>query len=249
VSRDKVLIIESDEWESALLRRLLVEAGHEVEVTTTAREGFACAKAWLPSCIVCDLELPDIDGLWVARRVRLDPTPLSATPFLFLSADRDKEARMQAFNVGADSFLTKPYRAEEAASQVTALLAMARRMENRVSFGPASSTIAPAMRGDITQIDLSTVLTLLEMERRTGFLKVRTSGGETICFEMLEGALARSTHDGAPADPAQMFREVFGWKEGRFWFRAGPVARGDEPASAVGPLLLEAMRLMDEAAR
>lgn len=244
-----MLIIEEDEWESALLQRVLVEAGYQVQATQTARDGFARAKAWLPDCIVCDLRLPDIDGVWVARMVRLDPTPLAATPFLFLAKDVDKDSRLQGFNVGADMFLTKPYRTEEAVAQVKALISMVDRMENRVSFGPASSALTPAMRGDISQIDLSTVLTLLEMERRTGLLKVRTEGGETISFELQGGALERCTLDGAVADPAQMFRKVFGWKQGRFWFRTAPVTRGAEPASAIGPLLLEAMRLMDEALR
>jgi two-component system OmpR family response regulator len=247
-----VLIKESEEWEAALMKRVLVEAGHSVEIATTARDGFAKAKTWLPECIVCDLVLPDIDGLWVARMVRLDGPPLATTPFLFLSGDVDKGARLQAFNVGADMFLTKPYRVEEAVAQVVALIGMARRMgemSDRVSFGPMSTAAPPAMRGDIGQIDLSTVLTLLEMDRRTGFLKVRTEGGETISFELLDGSLERSTLDSEPAEPTALFRKVFGWKQGRFWFRSAPIRRGETPASAIGPLLLEAMRLMDESAK
>jgi two-component system, OmpR family, response regulator len=249
VADDRVLIIESDEWESALLQRVLVEAGYGVEIAATAREGFARAQAWLPDCIVCDLALPDIDGLWVARMVRLDPHPLSSTPFLFLANDHDKDSRLQGFNVGADMFLTKPYGVEEVVAQVGALISMAHRMEMRESFGPMSSSLPPAMRGDVGQIDISTVLTLFEMERRTGFLKVRTVGGQTVSFELLEGMLERATLDGEPAEPTVLFRKVFGWKDGRFWFRAAPIQRGDKPASAIGPLLLEAMRLMDESAR
>jgi CheY-like chemotaxis protein len=181
--------------------------------------------------------------------VRLDLGPLSSTPFLFLTSDEDKDARLQGFKVGADMFLKKPYRVEEAVAQVMALIGMAHRLGDRVSYGPASSESAPALRGDIGQIDLSTVLTLLEMERRTGFLKVRTEGGETIGFELQDGALERATLDELPADPTTMFRRVFSWKAGRFWFRAAPVVRGPGAASAVGPLLLEAMRIMDEDSR
>jgi two-component system OmpR family response regulator len=249
VTQDRVLIIEDDEWESTLLKSVLVEAGYAVEIAATARDGFARAKAWLPACIVCDVVLPDIDGLWVARMVRLDVSPLSSTPFLFLTSDEDKDARLQGFKVGADMFLKKPYRVEEAVAQVVALVSMANRMKDRVSFGPASSESAPALRGDLGQIDLSTVLTLLEMERRTGFLKVRTDGGETVTFELQEGALERATLDDVIAEPTLMLRKVFSWKEGRFWFRAAPIVRGTTPASAIGPLLLEAMRLMDEAER
>ncbi len=246
---DRVLIIEEDEWESALLRRVLVEAGYEVRIAGTARAGFDQAKAWLPDCIVCDVTLPDIDGLWVARMVRLDSTPLSNTPFLFLANDLDKDSRLQGFNVGADVFLTKPYRNEEVVAQVMALVGLARRMVNRVSFGPVSSRSPPAMRGDVGQIELSTVLTLLEMERRTGLLKVRTETGETACFELKDGALARATLDGLEGLATLLIGKVLGWKHGRFWFRAANVAAGPKPASAIGPLLLEAMRLMDEAAK
>ncbi len=244
-----MLIIEEDEWESALLRQVLAGAGYDVSTATSARDGFAKAKAWLPDCIVCSLVLPDIDGLWVARMVRLDPTPLASTPFLFLARDDDKDSRLQAFNVGADVFLTKPYRAEEAVAQVGALIAMARRMGERVSFGPASTRSPPAMRGDLGQIDLSTVLTLLEMERRTGILKVRTEGGETVAFEIAEGALARAVRDGAPGDAVALLRLVFGWKRGRFWFRSREVRPSTDIATAIGPLLLEAVRQMDEASR
>ena len=244
-----MLVIEEDEWESALLRRVLIEAKYEVEVAGTARAGFSRARAWLPDCIVCDVSLPDIDGLWVARMVRLDPTPLASTPFLFLAKDLDKDSRLQGFKVGADAFLTKPYRTEDIVAQVGALVGMAQRMGDRASFGPASTRAAPAMRGDVSQIEISTVLTLLEMERRSGLLKVRTEGGETVCFELCDGALARATLDGGEAEPTRLFRKVFGWKHGRFWFRAAKVHEGPKPASAVGPLLLLAMQQMDEAER
>jgi two-component system, OmpR family, response regulator len=245
----RVLIIADDEWESALLKRVIVEAGYTVEIVGTAREGFARAQAWRPSCIVCDVTLPDIDGLWVARMVRLDPTPLSATPFVFLGSDEDKESRTQGFNVGADVFVAKPFRTEDVVGQIGALVAMAERMESRVSYGPVSSRAPPAMRGDIGQIDLSTVLTLLEMERRTGFLKVRTDSGETAGFEMLDGALERATLDGQTTEATAVLRKVFGWRHGRFWFRRAPVKRGTAAVTALGPLLLEAMRLIDEAAK
>jgi DNA-binding response OmpR family regulator len=249
VAQDRVLIIAADEWESTLLKRVVTEAGYTVEISASARAGFARAQVWRPDCIVCDIALPDIDGLWVARMVRLDPTPLASTPFVFLAGEEDKESRTQGFNVGADVFVSKPYRAEDVVAQVSALVAMAHRMEDRVSYGPMSSRSPPAMRGDIGQIDLSTVLTLLEMERRTGFLKVRTDSGETVSLELLDGALERSTLDGRPSDAITLLRKVFGWRHGRFWFRRAPVKRGTAAGAAIGPLLLEAMRQIDEGAR
>jgi CheY-like chemotaxis protein len=244
-----VLVIEEDEWESTLLRKVLVESSYQVEVATTARAGFAKAQEWVPDCIICDLLLPDIDGLWVARMVRLDAPPLSTTPFVFLAKDPDKDSRLQGFNVGADVFVEKPYRTEEVVAQVGALISMARRLGDRVSFGPSSTHLAPAVNGDLGQIDLSTVLTLLEMERRTGVLKVRIDGQPTVQLELCDGALARATVDGKVASSVPTLRMVLSSKQGRFSFRGAEVARGPGPATAVGPLLLEAMRLLDESKR
>ena len=73
VARGRVLIIEHEEWESALLTRLLGEAGFEVHLATEARAGFDKVRELQPDCILCNVQLPDIDGFWVARRVRTEP--------------------------------------------------------------------------------------------------------------------------------------------------------------------------------
>jgi CheY-like chemotaxis protein len=249
VAQDRVLVIVDDEWESVLLKRVLVEGEHDVAVTNTAREGLAKAKLWLPHCIVCDLSLPDIEGLWIARMIRLDPSPISSTPFLFLAEDAERAARLQSLNLGDDLFLTKPYRTEEAVAKVGTLMAMVKRMDGRMSFGPLSTTEPPAVRGDLAQVELTTVFALLEMERQTGILKARTGGGETASFELLDGALVRSAWNDRSMEATELLRMVFGWTKGRFWFRSATVAPGTGPALAIGPLLLESLRLLDEAQR
>lgn len=246
----RVLIIEDDEWEATLLARVLREAGYDVHVATTAKDGFDRAVALAPDCIVCDMILPDLDGTWVARKIRTDAGRVATTPFLFLTGADDKETKLQGFNVGADVYVTKPYRVEEVVAQVGAILALAQRMSvQRDSYGPASSSAPPAVRGDLAQMELSTVLTLVDLERRTGRLKVRTEGGRTATFEMLDGAILKSSIDGATREHVAVLREVLDWKRGRFWFRAAPVRRGTAQPAAIGPLLLEAMRQKDEAKR
>ncbi len=249
-SHGRVLIIEDDEWESTLLARVLREAHFEVHVAATAKDGLAQALALAPDCIVCDMMLPDLDGTWVARKIRTDAGRVASTPFVFLTAADDKETKLQGFNVGADIYITKPYGIEEIVAQVRALIELAKRMSvQRDSYGPASSSLPPAVRGDIAQMELSTVLTIFDMERRTGRLKVRTDGGKTATFELVDGAVLRSTLDSAPREHVAVLREVLDWKRGRFWFRPGPIRRGTTPTMPIGPLLLEAMRLKDESKR
>jgi two-component system, OmpR family, response regulator len=253
VTRGRVLIIEQEEWEATLLSRFLGEAGFEVHVAGEARAGFDKVRELQPDCILCGVNLPDIDGFWVARRVRTEPSRVATTPFLFLTEADDTESRLQGLNVGADLYLTKPFRNDEVVAQVSALIDMANRLrQQRDSFsseGPPSSIIGAAFTGDIAQMSVATVLTLLELERRSGKLKVRGEGGVAL-LDLTEGKFAAGSLDDKPWSSTELLREVLRWKKGSFSFRGsqGTVTDSGEQQK-IGGLLLEAMRLEDESRR
>jgi two-component system, OmpR family, response regulator len=254
VARGRVLIIEQEEWEATLLSRFLGEAGFEVHVAREARAGFDKVRELQPDCILCGVNLPDIDGFWVARRVRTEPSRVATTPFLFLTEADDTESRLQGLNVGADLYLTKPFRSDEVVAQVGALIDMANRLRRqRDSFsseGPASSSVGAAFTGDVAQMSIATVLTLLELERRSGNLKVRGEGGRVALLDLTEGKFAAGSLDDKPWSSTDLLREVLRWKKGSFSFRGseGTVTDSGEQQK-IGGLLLEAMRLEDESRR
>jgi two-component system, OmpR family, response regulator len=252
VAKGRILIIEQDEWESALLAKFLGEAGYEVHVAADARTGFDLVRTLQPDCILCDVALPDIDGFWVARRVRTEPSKVATAPFLFLTNAEDTESRLQGLNVGADIYLTRPFRDEEVVAQVGALIDMANRLrkqhESFTSEGPTSGPGA-AFTGDIAQMSVATVLTLLELERRSGHLKVRSESGKIALLELQHGSLAGATLDDEPAEPTPLLRETLRWKKGSFTFRSAEASTQHGPGKPIGGLLIEAMRLEDEARR
>lgn len=254
MARGRVLIIEHEEWESALLTRFLGEAGFEVHVAAEARAGFDKVRELQPDCILCNVQLPDIDGFWVARRVRTEPSRVATTPFLFLTDADDQESRLQGLNVGADLYLTKPFRNEEVVAQVGALIDMANRLrQQRDSFsseGPTSSVVGAAFSGDVAQMSVATVLTLLELERRSGRLKVRGEGNHVALLELSEGKFAGGALDDKPWSSTDLLREVLRWKKGSFSFRGSQTSASDSgQQQKIGGLLLEAMRLEDESRR
>jgi hypothetical protein len=178
---------------------------------------------------------------------------VATAPFLFLTNAEDTESRLQGLNVGADIYLTRPFRDEEVVAQVGALIEMANRLrKQRQAFTSESPVSGPgaAFSGDIAQMAVATVLTLLELERRSGHLKVRSDSGQVALLELEHGTLASAMLDDQLAgEPASVLRESLRWKKGSFTFRSVDVASEGGSRQTIGSLLIEAMRLEDEARR
>jgi CheY-like chemotaxis protein len=238
-------VIDGDEWLGPLLVRVLQEKGFMADYRDEARAGFQRACDSLPDAVVCSVVLPDIDGFWVARRLRTEVGPVSRTPLVLVSDADDKDARIQGLQVGADVLLERPVTNEEIAAQVEALVAMAKRLRHDVPEESAPS-LAAAFRGDLSNFPLASVLMMLEMERRTGSLEV-VSGANKRALLALSGGLFAHTEIGGAAGPAiDVLREVLGWRTGRFAFRPRDAGSLPPPRGSIGALVLEVMRLEDE---
>lgn len=112
-----------------------------------------------------------------------------------------------------------------------------------------ASISGSSIRGSIGDMSLSTVLAMLEIERRSGRLKVQGEDGSLVAFELEEGSVVGSRVSENDVDAVESLREVLGWKNGRFWFRQNPSESQISPPRSVNSLLLEATRQMDEAER
>jgi DNA-binding response OmpR family regulator len=244
-----VLVIEDEEWVARLLATAIREAGYEVILCDTAAAGLSAACSSEPECIVCDIGLPDHDGYWVARNVRTHPSRVSVTPFLFLSALDDQESRLEGFHVGADVYMTKPFRINEVVAQIGALVHMASRLRQRrdslVSL-PATAE-QTAIEGDLSQMSIATVLTVIEMERRSGVFEV-VSKKRRAQLDIAGGNIVDGTVGGTRVSALAALRTMLGWTVGRFTFtpgaRAAPSGR-----KSIAAYLLEATRLEDESTR
>ena len=114
-----LLVIEDDPRLSRLLRRLLEEDRHVVELATDGVSGVEIAAA-APGidAIVLDVGLPDISGLEVARRVRASGSDVA---ILMLTARDTVGDRVSGLDAGADDYLVKPFAYEELAARLRAL--------------------------------------------------------------------------------------------------------------------------------
>jgi two-component system OmpR family response regulator len=132
----RLLVVDDEESLLEMLASALRFGGYDV---ATAAEGFDALREVRkeePDLIVLDVNLPDIDGFEVCRRLRRDGI---ATPVIFLTARDDIEDLRTGFRHGGDDYLTKPFSLDELGLRIEAVLrrtAGDRDAPKRISVGP-----------------------------------------------------------------------------------------------------------------
>jgi DNA-binding response OmpR family regulator len=116
-----VLLVEDEETLRKVLRNLLERDGFEVAEAADGAEALSAVDRLSPDAIVLDLNLPVLDGYDVLSRLRTRST--SATlPVLVLTANGDEASEVRALKMGANEFLTKPFRPRALGARLKLLL-------------------------------------------------------------------------------------------------------------------------------
>jgi DNA-binding NtrC family response regulator len=106
----EVLLIDDEPDLRAAIADTLIEAGHRVTQAGTGSAALACLAAQTVDVVICDVRLPDIDGLTLLRKVRQSqPAP----EFILMTAYAEVADAVSALKVGAYDYLTKPFAVEE----------------------------------------------------------------------------------------------------------------------------------------
>lgn len=109
---NKILVVEDETITSDMLRRYFEIVGYEVINAMNGAAAIAKAEAEKPAIIILDINLPDIDGYEVCRRLRANALT-KHIPIVFLTQKDDRRDRLAGLELGADDFLTKPFDVEE----------------------------------------------------------------------------------------------------------------------------------------
>ena len=113
-----VLVVEDDEGNRLLVRRVLEDAGHFVVEADDGPTALRALATTNPDLVVLDLGLPGQDGLEVLSRIR----DAAEIPVLVLTARSGETERVTGLDAGADDYMVKPYSVAELAARVRALL-------------------------------------------------------------------------------------------------------------------------------
>jgi len=121
-ARTKVLVVEDEPVINRAVAERLGAEGFEVQQAYDGPTAVETAASWAPDLVVLDVMLPGFDGHEVCRRVQAQ----RPVPVLMLTARDDETDVLVGLGVGADDYLTKPFRMRELVARVRALL---RRVE------------------------------------------------------------------------------------------------------------------------
>ncbi|MFF7360306.1 response regulator [Streptomyces sp. NPDC008125] len=126
----RILIVDDEPAVREALQRSLAFEGYATEVAVDGYDALTKAEAYHPDLIVLDIQMPRMDGLTAARRIRATGT---TTPILMLTARDTVGDRVTGLDAGADDYLVKPFELDELFARIRALL-------RRSSYAAAAST-------------------------------------------------------------------------------------------------------------
>src|SRR5574344_1710870 len=123
----KILVVDDDNSINELIKINLELAGYSVVQAFDGVKGFALAKQEIPSLVILDVMMPDVDGYTVAQRIRQNETTKNI-PILMLTALSELNNKVKGFDIGVDDYLVKPFEMDELKVRVRALLKRSRQI-------------------------------------------------------------------------------------------------------------------------
>ena len=189
MSRQRVLVVDDEPNIRRALRVWLGDHGYDVQLVASGEEALDAAAVVPPDVVILDLVLPGLSGLEVCEGLR----EWTQVPILVLSARGAEQDKIQALDLGADDYLTKPFGMGE-------LLARLRAMLRRSAGGPPSPVLESGeLRLDqarrlVTLADREVHLTPTEYEILRYLM---ANAGKVITHRTLLGAVWGPSHEDA----------------------------------------------------
>jgi len=159
-NRHTILVIDDDPETSRLVSSWFSGKPYEIISADEGRTGLDLALRNNPDLILLDIRMPGVDGLTVARHIKQN-IETRAIPIILLTACRDVNSKVEAFAVGAEDYITKPFQLEEVDARIQALI-------KRRDFLSGLEITIRHLQDDNQEMER-----LLELDEKTGLYNFR----------------------------------------------------------------------------
>jgi CheY-like chemotaxis protein len=229
---------------------VLRKRGHDIQVARARDEALKLASELTPEIVIADALLSSADGMGdmagiigMLRRAMAPADPA----LLVLSSLAPKDERVQA--MAGDGYLAKPFRFVDLDRAVEQTIqARKRRTAAHLSAqAVADSPMGSGIHGTLDQLGLGSLLTMIEMERKSGILLLRRGSLSARIYCRDGRVMAARLYGTTPISGVEVVYKLLAWTDGHFNFTAMPVSVTDEIGLRTTHLLLEGARRNDEA--
>ena len=249
----KILVADVDLGTHREVEKALAGKGYELAYATDGEQALDTALKLKPDVLIIDPYLPQMDGTTLVRTLRTKPD-YAMIPAIFLAERTAVEPRIKGFMIGADDFLPKPLNPLHLDERLEAAKNTSQKTENTIRAGTENSEFSVVMsgfRGALEQIGLPSLMTLMEIERKSGQLVIILEDlADKARLYFYDGRVVRAKLDKREVPKnAELLYQLFGRTKGKFDFRPTGVDGRDDIGLPTAMLLLEGARLLDEANR
>jgi two-component system KDP operon response regulator KdpE len=116
--KPRILVVDDEPQLTRVLRMGLKSHGYDVRTAADGLSGLETFNDWRPHLVITDLAMPNMNGLELCRKVRA----VSPVPIIVLSAKGEEKTKVEALDIGADDFVTKPFGIDELLARIRAAL-------------------------------------------------------------------------------------------------------------------------------
>jgi CheY-like chemotaxis protein len=256
MAKVRILIVDPDEPTRKSISASLQPRGYEFNECANGNEAILLVQTFVPDIIILEPDIAGMSGPELVRNLRTN-AETALIPVIFLAPRAAVEEQIRGYGLGADDYVTKPVDAQELDLRIAVALKVREKTEAaiRPKQAPDEGFSIPGMmvtfRGSLDQIGLPTLLSLFDMERKTGMLVlILEPEKDKTRLWFNEGRLLRAAIDGKDAPKnLELVYSILGRNQGKFDFRPAAIPQSDEIGMPTAMLLLEGARLMDEIRR
>ena len=126
---ERILAVDDNLVNLKVVSATLEKGGYTVETAQSGPKALEMVDRFRPDLILLDINMPDMDGYEVCRRLRKKQST-TAIPVIMLTANDTLEEKIKGFEAGADDYLTKPFQPAELLVRIGVLLRRATRVKS-----------------------------------------------------------------------------------------------------------------------
>lgn len=185
----KILVVDDVQSNVLLLKALLGREGFNIIYAMNGTEALEKVKSESPDLVLLDVMMPDMDGFEVAGRLKVEPSQ-AEIPIIFLTALNDSASVVKGFQLGANDFISKPFRREELLIRVEHQLSLVdtRRIILRQTEELRKTIAGRDKLYSVIAHDLRSPMASIKMLCNTIMMSIEPGSVPQDVFEMLEMA-------------------------------------------------------------